>query len=1380
MLFKINLDQANHRKDTIVHQSTRMSSIYHWLQSLGMMCTWLSFLFIPSLLHTQSAQKNFVYNDWLIEIKGWGVEEGFPETRGLSFTDLFQDSRDLLWFYPNNRLVCFDGTHFKVFDKSKTGGAKIVYIKEDSDGKLWLTTNNGGQYKLGIFDLETEQYISLEAYIGQGNEAVRQISQIHSNFYFNKTEKGLFIINPQAGKIWRYDQKNFQLYLDDKRKPDKVLNYYPGPDGLSWQIIYADSLTRLITNKGVVLKEFITPDFSQKNYLFDDEHNIWNINYYDTKEKNLQTAVPITYQLLDTTNIIPPLDINEVHLWGRFQSFVSNKKSGIQIFPLNPIVPLYKNEIIIPHFEALLASAGIQVTEYLQGILSSNDEGFWIPNGDILWHVNITKNHFSTLVNGKSIRSIIELKPDSTLLVMGYGFAPFVLSSSTPDRPLPPIADIGRNAYYDQDYLWYGNDDGMNRWHFPSQENTLFPIKSGPPIFGPEVRTLHFLSDSTLLFCSDRGVFCYYFKEQKLEEIVSDVKGYWVHKDQSGAVWVGTDAGLYHLASSKNYLQTIGNQNLAIKHIHETPGGYFWLSTDQGLIHWKPFSNHFERITSEYGLLTDNIHACYPDKRGVLWLSTNYGISAYNPEQKYVQNFLKQDGLAGNEQNYLAHHQGKDGRLYFGGIDGITSFYPDRIPLWKENSKDNLIMGALKMSSPEGDLIKTQFRDEDKAVIIVPPDCSQLSTEVMLPTSNKHPLVLQWRIPGIFPKWSTIQGNQISINGLTAGPHTLEIQAYTIDSPLNTSHWSFPISKQVYFYQTAWFFIICIGITGLSVWGIAYYRAKLLRQQKKVLKKIVDQRTHQLEVQNAIIEEQNHTLKEVDRTKNQFFKNISHELRTPLSLISLYSEELLKKTPQQQPVKLIKEQTMALSNMIDEMLSLQKIDSGILPLQKSPKDWITLLRYQFGLFVGLAQKKQLLYLLELPSESELILNFDQKKVTRIVQNLIGNAIKYTPEKGQVTVRCVLEEQTILFLVKDNGPGIPSKERKTIFKRYYQGEAAKNQSQPGYGIGLALSMEYTKLMNAELWVESELGKGSSFFFRFPKEEVATTALEIDNLTSPTPCKDAALSTLTPIVRFEQKKAHLLIVEDNDELLDFLKEQFSQAYTVTAVPNGQLALSYLKENADIDLIISDLMMPIMGGQELLKLVRQEEAFGFIPFIILTAIDNQITKIEAFQLGLDAYVTKPFDIQELRTRVDNLVHFQQARRAFRKSRANKVSPNPKLKETIEKGYDQEWINKLVKVVEKELHRPDLKILDLAYQMHVSERTLRNKISLYTGMKPNEYITQARISYAIDLFNQRKYSTVAEVAYACGFKNTRYFSQVFKQAVGKTPSGYLEKINF
>ena len=1342
-------------------------------------CIWLSFLFSPVLLYTQSIQKDLVSNDWLINVRGWGIEEGFPATKDMSFTHIFQDSRGILWFTHTNQLVCFDGNNFKVFDAPKIKGAKIVAIQEDENSKLWLLTNSQDKYQLGIFDLRREQLYSLEQYIGQDNDAVKEINKTNSIFYFNKTKKGLFIINNREGKIWRYHQKTLRLYLHDKQKLDGTIKYHPGPGNLSWRIENY-TIVNLINKQGVILKQFHTPSFYNSNHFFDEEHRIWHLKYPTQENSSFSSPNNIAYELLDTTDTGLPSEIKETHLWGGHHPFVLDKKSGIQIFPSEPEVPLYQDGIIFPDLEKSLNSIGIQIPEFFKGVTASKTGGFWIPDGDVLWHVSITKNHFSTLAEGKSIRSVINLKSDSTLLTLGYQFAPFVLSHSNAVFPfyLPPNVLLPTNAYYNQDYLWFGNEKGINRLHLPSQELVVFPVKDGSQgSFGPEPRSFHFLSDSTLLFCSDRGVFRYFLKQQKLEQIVANTKGNWIYKDQKGQVWIGTGAGLHHFESGKTYLQAIDDQNFSVKHIHETSNGYFWVSTDRGLIHWKPFSDDFERITTKYGLLTNNIHACYPDKRGFLWLSTNYGISVLDPKQKRVQNFLKSDGLAGNEQNYLAHHQSKDGRLYIGGIDGITSFYPDQIPIRKEHNLYNLILGPIKIFSTQGRLIKTHFTDENKSDIVIPSNCNQLSVPVMVPSSDKYPRVLQWRISGIFPNWSTIQGTQIDINGLRPGKHTLEIRAYSINSPANPTNWNFPISKKVIFYKTSWFFLLCIGLTGFTARMFFHYRARVLRQQKKQLEATVEERTAELENQNVIIEAQNQILKDINKSQNQLFKNISHEFRTPLSLISLYSEELLKDPTQGKAAKSIKEHTTELKEMIDEILSLQKIDSGILPLHKSPKDWMAFLRHQFGLFVGLAQKKQLLYLQEFPAESRLILNFDEKKVTRIVQNLIGNAIKYTPEKGRVTVRCVLEEQDILFSVQDNGPGIPKEEQQAIFRRYYQGSTAGDQTQPGYGIGLALCREYAALMDAELWVESELGKGSTFYFQFPKEEVASTDFEADHSTTLVKnIAPAAASTFTSPPGFDQKKANLLIVEDNEELLDFLKGQFSQQYSVTAVTNGQLALNFLKENP-VDLIISDLIMPVMDGQELLKIVRQEEELDFIPFIILTAIEDQNTRIEAFQLGVDAFITKPFDMQELQTRTNSLVHHQQVRQSFKTKQDNKATLHTNHKGDDQKAYDQEWVDELIKVIVKEIHRPDLKIVDLAYQMHVSERTFRNKVVQYTGMSPSKYLTQVRIDYAIKLFNQRKHETVGEVAYACGFKNVRYFSQVFKRVVGKTPSEYQEK---
>ena len=258
-----------------------------------------------------------------------------------------------------------------------------------------------------------------------------------------------------------------------------------------------------------------------------------------------------------------------------------------------------------------------------------------------------------------------------------------------------------------------------------------------------------------------------------------------------------------------------------------------------------------------------------------------------------------------------------------------------------------------------------------------------------------------------------------------------------------------------------------------------------------------------------------------------------------------------------------------------------------------------------------------------------MVTIDEQKVVRVLQNLIGNAIKYTPARGQIVVRAEILEDELLFCVKDNGPGVVKAEQEAIFKRFYQGQAAKDNAQPGYGIGLALCAEYAKLMGAKLWVESQPDKGATFFFRLAKEEVDPSSIVTIATPVSIPVHEAPLVTQPPAaIKTDQKTAHLLIVEDNEELLTFLSNQLSKHYRVTGLTNGQLALDFLLEHQDIDLVLSDVMMPVMDGKSLLKEVRKEPALAFIPFIMLTALSDLADKIEAFQLGVDSYLNVRFD--------------------------------------------------------------------------------------------------------------------------------------------------------
>jgi CheY-like chemotaxis protein/AraC-like DNA-binding protein len=435
------------------------------------------------------------------------------------------------------------------------------------------------------------------------------------------------------------------------------------------------------------------------------------------------------------------------------------------------------------------------------------------------------------------------------------------------------------------------------------------------------------------------------------------------------------------------------------------------------------------------------------------------------------------------------------------------------------------------------------------------------------------------------------------------------------------------------------------------------------------------------------------------------------------------------------------------------------------------------------MFDGLARQKQLDYRLELAPAEPTFLWVDVEKTERILVNLIGNALKFTPEVGRILVRSTSQDGQVEVVVSDTGPGIAEQEQELIFERYRQGSAAQGVAQPGYGIGLALSREYTELMDGRLWVESVPGAGASFFLQLPVQAAAPADIQAEQEAEEFTGAVPAPRTFAQ-VNGQARRGHLLLVEDHPELLAYLQEVLSGEYELSTAANGQQAWEILQEDTSIDLVVSDVMMPLMDGFTLLQQTRNHPDLGYMPFLLLTALASDADRLKALRLGVDSYLTKPFSLEELRVRLANLVGQQWARKGAVKAKvgaleqqgSTAVLSSQDTEDTAPpESYDDKWLCELEAVVREHLEHTYFKVPQMAEKMHVSERTLYTRLKDYTGLSPAEYLRKARLEVARQYLEERKCQTVKEVAYAVGMKDARHFSQLFRKEYGRSIQSYF-----
>lgn len=640
------------------------------------------------------------------------------------------------------------------------------------------------------------------------------------------------------------------------------------------------------------------------------------------------------------------------------------------------------------------------------------------------------------------------------------------------------------------------------------------------------------------------------------------------------------------------------------------------------------------------------------------------------------------------------------------------------------------------------------------------------------------------------------------------------------------------------------FNIIGLGILLIAALGLSLYT------QRKSKRKLA--------VQNELIQKQAERLANLDAAKSRFFANVSHELRTPLSLLLGPISQLIKENKlnerQNRLLKMASESGKQLGQLVNEILDLGKMEMGKMGLEQQPTKLSAFFRHYLLQFESLAYRKQVDFSFDLKMDPNLTALIDQAKCRQVLYNLLSNAFKFTPEGGAIKASFFVNNNLMCMEVADSGPGIHPDDLPHVFDRYFQTNQSGQPASGGSGIGLALCHEYAQLFDGKISVNSQLGNGAVFRFEFPVETVAEEQLAASSQL--VEWKEVAAlqfdpesekkQTPNPACSPNKAKPTVLVVEDNLELQDYIRLILEEKYNVLTAENGRVALEVLSSTVSssavrqssvgsstvlssvvrqsgnqieasdcrtadcqaaglkkIDLILTDLMMPVMDGYQLIEQLKSDDATRHIPVVMLTARAEMKDKLKALRLGVDDYLLKPFDGEELLARTENLLKNQWERRRFssstvgssqfdsrqlavRQSGIPTDTPDCRTVElkTVElqtadclTAEDSEWLARLEENLQSEIPKFDFKLEQLAELMLVSRRQLGRQVKALTGLTPSEYLLEARLQRARSLLDENQVKTVKELAYVVGLRDAKHFSRQFKTRFGKSPSELLEQ---
>lgn len=893
-----------------------------------------------------------------------------------------------------------------------------------------------------------------------------------------------------------------------------------------------------------------------------------------------------------------------------------------------------------------------------------------------------------------------------------------------------------------------------------------------------EARKLWITANDGIYSISDRQV----TKEQKLNRILGSQMITGIRRDWQGKLWIATyDNGMYIFSSEERFLshlsQRTGFFSNSIQHLYADSKGGIWMCTPDGLGRVSD-TNHVTEVEvfdQKKGLHDPYIRAINEGQDDKMWIATNNGISILNLANGSIYNYDSSDGIPMNNFSggllILA-----DGSMYVTSVVGVLAFDSQSLMIPQMTSQIN-ILGCYTINSDLEHVNERRLTISPERIFKLNRDENSFRIVFgVADLSQSQQVEYAYRVDGITDDWTVIDENYVVFRGLPQGQYKMQIRAR-----LHGQDWKNATRTEAYIHVPgplwlSWPAKIAYVILVLTLLIYAFLRYKKHLQLVNEL---------DLEHRQKQAEEERHT------ERMQFFTNITHELRTPLTLIFGPIEELENSTSlsveDHQKVTLLHGSANRLLNLINQIMDFRKAETHNKRLRIRHGSIATVTERIANDFALANSNNKLKYLIHIDKESPDVY-FDEDVITTILTNLLSNAMKYTTE-GQIAIRMSqLHEggkSHTCITIQDTGCGISKEELPNIFKRYYQARGTHQAS--GTGIGLALVKTLCELHKIRLDVNSRETEGSIFTLLLDNEETYPEAEIIEiheekriSTTIANKNENTDTSSL-PVI---------LVVEDNPEINNYIAQNLSGEYIVIQASNGDEGQKAAKTNIP-DLIICDIMMPVMDGIAMAKLIKEDITTSHIPIIMLTAKTTVDDRQEGYESGAESYLTKPFSITMLKIRIRNLIESRQriARYVVEQMNGKHMQPITVTGTQIGQSagsdmplipqlskLDTHFLSQLNSIIDSHIGNEKLNIVFVASEMGISQSTLYRKVKALTGITTNEYIRKIRLGYAERLMTQES-RNISEAAYESGFSDLAYFRQAFKQEYGSSPSEYLRR---
>ncbi|MGY5356153.1 hybrid sensor histidine kinase/response regulator transcription factor [Wenyingzhuangia sp. IMCC45467] len=1196
------------------------------------------------------------------------------------------------------------------------------------------------------------QGLFFERVLGQHNNPVTAIHGIA------KDSIGYLWFGSKNG-VYRYDGNTYDYYYHNKKDTTSLPN---------------SSIRNVVFDKKQGLW-FLTYDFKYVNYNYDLEN--FTQHPKDSVDESIKTKLKSYSTELNQHKIIN----GKKYILTRSNQFMSKDvKTGE--------VTLFNADISIP---------GSLTDDHITSFYIDNDDVLWLgaDSGEV-YKANVNhgafKFHYSYLSkNGVSkllkIKAFLQVDDELWLGTMNNGVLIYKNQQLVKEHPFyksnTRLTKI-RSLYKDRHGgIWIGGVDGLE--HYNQKTNKITSVvdeNKHPNIVVYSVYTITEYNETKLfvgvyngLVIVDMLTLKSTYKRYRSEinnERVMDLL-----VDSKNNVWLATNgSGLLRLRFNNDY-ETVIKERFTIssdldKHkvssdlvnaVIEDDNGLIWVGTSEGLdkIFIEDDEVHIQKVPLTPLSLDNNIVSIEKDAKNNIWIARKGMITMLENKTEKVLNYKKEDQLGAwmflGQSIYKDH---ETNNIYLGAKNGYLHFNPNEVK--NDKYKKSFILKSLYLS---GKKIKPLDVVNKHVVLhkslsqtnelVLDPESRNFTIELaMFNYSNATSKIFEYQLEGYDDTWSTTTNPKITYRKVPAGTYQFRIRQL-VPNETYVSTVALPITIKEYWYFTWWaksFYFALFIVVVYWVFTEILYRDRL---------------KNQIEQEKINAEQQ----KELNKKKMEFFTGISHDLKTPLTLIVDPLQRLQSKTISEEDKKtyfeIVNRNITYLKDLIHQILDFKKPGSGLLTLNNTSKDFSSFVKECYKKYKFIADKRNIE--LELTIDKSLsYCILDYEKTEQVLMNILSNAFKYTPDRGQVSIDVFVNKNNsfIEIQIKDNGIGIEEKTLENIFEPFNNIDASPFY---GYstGIGLSLTKNLVSFLEGEIKIKSNVNKGTVVFISLPyratQQEITEKLVNSKELDSDIEGDKSSLAS---------KNITILIVEDNPDIQKYLNLELQKDYEILQEYDGKNGLKTAIDKIP-DLIISDIMMPEMEGTELCKTLKENENTSHIPVVMLTAKGANESKVEGYQLGAEAYINKPFSIEVLRAQLKSILR-------NREILQKKLSGLKKVKDIEQEisGLDNKFVNKAYEIIISNISHSDFNADVLAAELNISQRQLYRKLKAVCGNTVHEFITKVKMEEAEKMLKEVDF-TVSEIAYKLGFSEPSNFSRTFSKYAGCSPSQFRKQID-